>query len=165
MQQAVQNTSPLERNITVSIPVERIEAEIATRLKKLARTVKMQGFRPGHVPIKMVERHYGFQVRQEVVTDEVQQRFADAVKDQNYRVAGYPRFQPVPGERRRFERRVHRDLRGVSGDRRGRPHEIRSDAPADAGERRGRRRRRSRRCASSARSSTTWSARRRSATS
>jgi trigger factor len=96
MQQAVQNTSPLERNITVSIPVERIEAEIAMRLKKLARTVKMQGFRPGHVPIKMVERHYGFQVRQEVVTDEVQQRFADAIKDQNYRVAGYPRFQPVP---------------------------------------------------------------------
>jgi trigger factor len=96
MQQAVQNMSPLERNITVSIPVDRIEAEIATRLKKLARTVKMQGFRPGHVPIKMVERHYGFQVRQEVVTDEVQQRFADAVKDQKYRVAGYPRFQPVP---------------------------------------------------------------------
>ncbi len=96
MQQAVQNTSsPLERNITVSIPVDRIEAEIATRLKKLARTVKMQGFRPGHVPLKMVERHYGFQVRQEVVTDEVQNRFADAVKSQNFRVAGYPRFQPV----------------------------------------------------------------------
>ena len=96
MQQAVQNTSsPLERNITVSIPVEHLEAEIATRLKKLARTVRMQGFRPGHVPLKMVERHYGFQVRQEVVTDEVQQRFADAVKTQNYRVAGYPRFQPV----------------------------------------------------------------------
>lgn len=96
MQQAVQNTSsPLERHITVSIPVEQLEAEIATRLKKLARTVKMQGFRPGKVPLKMVERHYGFQVRQEVVTDEVQSRFADAVKDQNYRVAGYPRFQPV----------------------------------------------------------------------
>ena len=94
MQQAVQG-STLERNITVSIPVDHLEAEIAQRLKKLARTVKMQGFRPGHVPIKMVERHYGFQVRQEVVTDEVQQRFADAVKDQNYRVAGYPRFQPV----------------------------------------------------------------------
>jgi trigger factor len=96
MQQAVQNTSsPLERHITVSIPVEQLEAEIATRLKKLARTVKMQGFRPGKVPLKMVERHYGFQVRQEVVTDEVQSRFADAVKTQNYRVAGYPRFQPV----------------------------------------------------------------------
>jgi trigger factor len=96
MQQAVQNTSsPLERNITVSIPIDQIEAEIATRLKKLARTVKMQGFRPGKVPLKMVERHYGFQVRQEVVTDEVQSRFADAVKSQNYRVAGYPRFHPV----------------------------------------------------------------------
>jgi len=48
MQQAVQNSSsPLERNITVSVPIEQIEAEIAARLKQLARTVKMQGFRPG----------------------------------------------------------------------------------------------------------------------
>src|SRR5688572_32798290 len=98
MQQAVQNTpspSPLERNLTVSVPIAHLESEIATRLKKLARTVKMQGFRPGHVPLKMVERHYGFQVRQEVLSDSVQQSFAQAVKDQNYRVAGYPRFQPV----------------------------------------------------------------------
>ena len=96
MQQAVQNTpSPLERHLTVSVPIAKIEAEIATRLKKLARTVKMQGFRPGKVPFKMVERHYGIQVRQEVLSDSVQQSFADAVKGQNYRVAGYPRFQPV----------------------------------------------------------------------
>jgi len=96
MQQAVQNTpSPLERNITVSVPIAQLEAEIASRLKKLARTVKMQGFRPGHVPIKMVERHYGPQVRQEVLSDSVQQSFADAVRDQKYRVAGFPRFAPV----------------------------------------------------------------------
>lgn len=96
MQQAVQNTSSsLERNITVSVPIEQIEAEIATRLKKLARTVKMQGFRPGKVPLKMVERQYGYQVRQEVVTDSVFKQFDEAVKGQNYRVAGYPRFQPV----------------------------------------------------------------------
>src|SRR5258705_7786372 len=96
MQQAVQNTpSPLERSLTVSVPIAAIESEIATRLKKLARTVKMQGFRPGHVPLKMVERQYGPQVRQEVLSDSVQQSFADAVRDQNYRVAGYPRFQPV----------------------------------------------------------------------
>jgi trigger factor len=55
----------------------------------------MQGFRPGHVPMKIVERQYGYQVRQEVVSDTVQKSFADAVKDQNYRVAGYPRFQPA----------------------------------------------------------------------
>jgi trigger factor len=96
MQQAVQNTaSPLERHLTVSVPIAQIEAEIATRLKQLARTVKMQGFRPGHVPLKMVERQYGFQVRQEVLSDSVQKSFADAVRDQNYRVAGYPRFAPV----------------------------------------------------------------------
>ncbi len=96
MQQAVQNTpSPLERNLTVSVPIAQVEAEIATRLKKLARTVSMQGFRPGTVPIKMVERQYGFQVRQEVLSDSVQNSFADAVRSQNYRVAGYPRFQPV----------------------------------------------------------------------
>ena len=96
MQQAVENTAKtLERNITVTVPIEQIEAEIATRLKKLARTVKMQGFRPGKVPFKMVERQYGFQVRQEVVTDTVFKRFDEAVKGQNYRVAGYPKFQPV----------------------------------------------------------------------
>ena len=96
MQQAVQNTpSPLERSLTVSVPVAQIETEIASRLKKIARTAKMQGFRPGHVPMKIVERQYGFQVRQEVLSDAVQNAFASAVKDQNYRVAGYPRFQPV----------------------------------------------------------------------
>ncbi|HEX5129888.1 MAG TPA: trigger factor, partial [Usitatibacter sp.] len=96
MQQAVQNTpSPLERNITVSVPIAHLEAEINTRLKQLARTVKMQGFRPGHVPLKMVERHYGPQVRQEVISDSVQKSFADAVRGQNYRVAGFPRFAPV----------------------------------------------------------------------
>jgi len=96
MQQAVQNNpSPLERHLTVSVPIAQIEAEIATRLKKLARTVRMQGFRPGHVPLKMVERQYGFQVRQEVLSESVQSSFEQAVRDQNYRVAGYPRFQPV----------------------------------------------------------------------
>lgn len=99
MQQAVQNSSSaLERNITVSVPIAQIEAEIANRLKRLARTVRMQGFRPGKVPLKMVERQYGFQVRQEVMSDTVQKTFAEAVKEQNYRVAGYPRFQPKPVE-------------------------------------------------------------------
>ena len=96
MQQAVTSTqSPLERHLTVSVPLAEIEAEINTRLKKLARTVKMEGFRPGKVPLKMVERHYGFQVRQEVLSDRVTDSFNEAVKGQNYRVAGYPRFQPV----------------------------------------------------------------------
>ena len=96
MQQAVEAAvSPLERSLKVSVPMQQIEAEIGTRLKELARTVKMQGFRPGKVPMKMVERQYGFQVRQEVLSDSVQKSFVEAVKSQNFRVAGYPRFQPV----------------------------------------------------------------------
>ncbi len=99
MQQAVETKpSPLERQLKVAVPVAQLEAEIASRIKKLARTVKMQGFRPGKVPIKMVERHYGYQVRQEVLSDSVQRSFAEAVRDQNYRVAGMPRFEPVQGE-------------------------------------------------------------------
>jgi trigger factor len=86
--------NPLERHIALSLPAVEIETEIQARLRKLARTVKMQGFRPGKVPLSMVTKHYGFQVRQEVMSDSVQRSFSEAVKTQNYRVAGYPRFQP-----------------------------------------------------------------------
>jgi trigger factor len=98
MQQAVETKpSPLERQLKVAVPVAQLEADIADRIKKLARTVKMQGFRPGKVPIKMVERHYGFQVRQEALSEIVQRSFVEAVRVQNYRVAGMPRFEPVEG--------------------------------------------------------------------
>ncbi len=98
MQQAVETKpSPLERQLKVAVPVAQLEADIADRIKKLARTVKMQGFRPGKVPLKMVERHYGFQVRQEALSESVQRLFAEAVRVQNYRVAGMPRFEPVQG--------------------------------------------------------------------
>ncbi|MBL0141352.1 MAG: trigger factor [Betaproteobacteria bacterium] len=98
MQQAVETKpSPLERQLKVAVPVAQLEADIAERIKKLARTVKMQGFRPGKVPIRMVERHYGFQVRQEALSETVQRQFVEAVRIQNYRVAGMPRFEPVEG--------------------------------------------------------------------
>jgi trigger factor len=87
--------SPLERHIALSLPAVEIESEIQTRLKKLARTAKMQGFRPGKVPLSMVAKQYGFQVRQEVMSDSVQRSFSDAVREQNFRVAGYPRIQPA----------------------------------------------------------------------
>jgi trigger factor len=98
MQQAVDTkVSPLERQVKVAVPVAELEADIAARIRKLARTVKMQGFRPGKVPIKMVERHYGYQVRQEALSESVQRGFAEAVRSQNFRVAGMPRFEPVQG--------------------------------------------------------------------
>lgn len=87
--------SHLERNLTLSLPAVEIETQIASRLKQIARTAKMSGFRPGKVPFNIVANQYGYQVRQEVMSDSVQQSFADAVKGQNLRVAGYPRFAPA----------------------------------------------------------------------
>ena len=87
--------SRLERNLILSLPAVEIESQITTKLKQIARTAKMSGFRPGKVPFNIVANQYGYQVRQEVMSDSVQKSFANAVAGQNYRVAGYPRFAPA----------------------------------------------------------------------
>ncbi|MEN6586701.1 MAG: trigger factor [Sulfuricella sp.] len=89
-----ENLNPLERTLDLAISLAQFEADVESRLKKMARTVKMQGFRPGKVPMKMVAQQYGGQVRQEVLGESVQKSFADAVQQQQYRVAGYPRIEP-----------------------------------------------------------------------
>jgi len=89
-----ENVNPLERTLDLAISLAQFEADVENRLKKVARTVKMQGFRPGKVPMKMVAQQYGGQVRQEVLGESVQKSFADAVQQQQYRVAGYPRIEP-----------------------------------------------------------------------
>jgi trigger factor len=95
-----QSTSPvsasnLERSLSLSLPAVEIESEITSRLKRIARTAKMPGFRPGKVPFNMIANQYGYQVRQEVMSDSVQQIFANEVQKQQLRVAGYPRFAPA----------------------------------------------------------------------
>ena len=86
----------LERRLSVAVPLAEIDSEVASRLKHLTRTVKMHGFRPGKVPYKVVEQQYGGQVRQEVLGDALQKSFGDAVRQQNLRVAGYPKFEAKP---------------------------------------------------------------------
>ena len=93
--QAQVSTRNLERNILLSLPAVEIESEISKRLKHIARTAKMSGFRPGKVPFTMIANQYGFQVRQEVMSDSVQKIFADEVEKQQLRVAGYPSFAPA----------------------------------------------------------------------
>lgn len=87
--------SRLERNLVVSLAAVEVESQITSRLRQIARTAKMAGFRPGKVPFNIVANQYGFQVRQEVMSDAVQKSFASAVKDQQLQVAGYPRFAPA----------------------------------------------------------------------
>ena len=96
MQANLENLSPLERRLSVAVPMAEIDREIDTRLKRLTRTVKMHGFRPGKVPLKVVAQQYGPQVRQEVLGDALQRSFGEAVREQNLKVAGYPRFEPKP---------------------------------------------------------------------
>lgn len=86
----------LERQLDISIPMAMFEAEVDKRIQKLARNVKMDGFRPGKVPLKVVAQQYGFQVRQEVLGEVVQSGFSEAVRQQNLKVAGNPRIEGKP---------------------------------------------------------------------
>ncbi|MEO6566287.1 MAG: trigger factor [Casimicrobiaceae bacterium] len=94
MQSTLETLGQLERRLSVAVPVQSIEGEVEKRLARLAKTVKLPGFRPGKVPLKMVAQQYGPQVRSDVISDAVQSSFNDAVREQNLRVAGYPRIEP-----------------------------------------------------------------------
>ena len=90
--------SALERRIDMSVPLTEIDRDVEQRLKRLARTVRMPGFRPGRVPFKLVVQQYGPQARSEALGEAVQKAFGDAVRERNLRVAGYPRIEPKQGE-------------------------------------------------------------------
>ena len=89
----VETLGALERRLSMSLPVDEIERQVETRLKQLARNVKLPGFRPGKVPLKLVQQQYGPQVRSEVLGDAVQKAFGEAIKGANLKVAGYPRIE------------------------------------------------------------------------
>ena len=93
----VEQLGALERRVSMSVPVQEVDRQVDDRLKKLARNVKMAGFRPGKVPMKMVVQQYGPQVRSEVIGDAVQKAFSDAVKEANLKVAGNPRIEKKDG--------------------------------------------------------------------
>ncbi len=93
----VEQLGALERRVSMSVPVQDVDRQVDDRLKKLARNVKMAGFRPGKVPMKMVVQQYGPQVRSEVLGDAVQKAFTEAVKEANLKVAGYPKIEKKDG--------------------------------------------------------------------
>jgi len=87
----------LERRLNMAVAISQIESEVQKRLQKIARSAKMPGFRPGKVPLKMVTQQYGAQVQNEVFGETVEQAFTAAVREQNLRIAGQPRFEPKQG--------------------------------------------------------------------
>src|SRR3989440_2140172 len=93
----VETLEGLERRVSMTLPAAEIERQVDARLKQLARNVKMPGFRPGKVPMKIVAQTYGPQVRNEVLGDAVQKSFTEVVKEANLRVAGYPKIEKKDG--------------------------------------------------------------------
>lgn len=94
MQVQLETLGSLERRMNIALPMDAIDAQVTERLKRAARSAKIQGFRPGKAPLKIVEMNYGPQIREEVLGEQVQQGFYRAVTEQKLRVAGYPRFEP-----------------------------------------------------------------------
>ncbi|HLT90481.1 MAG TPA: trigger factor [Woeseiaceae bacterium] len=94
----VEATGTLERRMRVELPAERIEQEVETRLKKVGRTARIKGFRPGKVPTRVVRQRFGGQIRQEVLSELMQQSYSDAVQQEKLNPAAGPRIEPVPAE-------------------------------------------------------------------
>jgi len=139
MQVSIETTGALERRMEVSVPRERIEQAIDERLKRVSRTAKLKGFRPGKVPLKVVKQQFGAQVRQEVLSDLMQSSFAEAVSQEKLKPAAGPRIEPLavgPDEdlryRATFEVFPEIDLKGVEGIAVVRPAAEVTDADVDA---------------------------------
>lgn len=93
----VETLEKLERKITLELPVETIQGEVEKRLKRMQRTVKMDGFRPGKVPMNVVAQRYGYSVQYEVVNDKVGEAFNVAAIEAKLRIAGAPRISEKEG--------------------------------------------------------------------
>ena len=96
--ETVQAPSALERRLDLSVAIADLEKEVDQRLRKIGKTVKMPGFRPGKVPSHIVKQQYGAQAYHEAVNAAVEKAFGETVKAQELRVAGYPRIEEKKGE-------------------------------------------------------------------
>lgn len=90
----IEQISALERRINLSVEMQAIESEVANRLKHIARTARVDGFRHGKVPMSIVAKQYGGEVRQEVLGNAVERAFSTAVQANQLKVAGFPRIEP-----------------------------------------------------------------------
>ena len=94
MMVSVETLPGLERRIEVSVPATRVRQQVDARLLKVSRTVRIKGFRPGKAPIHVVRKHYGREVREEVVSDLIRETFAEALRQEKLQPAGGPRIEP-----------------------------------------------------------------------
>lgn len=94
MQVSVETTSNIERHMTISVPAQEIEQAVQKRLQETAQTVRLNGFRPGKVPMSVVKRRFGDSVRQEIVGDIMRDTYTKALQEQDISPAGWPKLEP-----------------------------------------------------------------------
>jgi trigger factor len=90
----LESTGALERRLSLSVSMAEVGQQVERRLREMSRTVRMPGFRPGKVPMKMIQQSYGMQVHGEVLGDVVSKAYSDAVAELKLRVAGQPAIEP-----------------------------------------------------------------------
>ena len=95
MAATVETLEKLERRMTLSLPLDSVQSEMQKRLRRLARTLKMDGFRPGKVPLRIVEQRYGSSVRYDVMNDLVGEAFYKAAREAKLRLAGRPDISEI----------------------------------------------------------------------
>lgn len=95
MQVSVESLGSHERRMTLRLPAEHLESQVGGRLREIARTVRIKGFRPGKVPTTVVKQRYGEQVRAEVLDGMLREGFDNAIRDNALRIAGSPQIQPA----------------------------------------------------------------------
>jgi trigger factor len=94
MQVSLESTGKLERRMQIQVPAERVSEEIASRLKQIGRTARLNGFRPGKAPLTVIRRQFGSQVHREVIGELMQSSFSEAVTQKQLAPAGSPRIEP-----------------------------------------------------------------------
>ena len=94
MQVSVETTSSIERRMTIGVPSDQIDREVDQRLQQTAKTIKINGFRAGKVPVKVVKKRYGAGIRQEVVGEIMRNSYVEALTQEGINPVGYPKFEP-----------------------------------------------------------------------
>lgn len=95
MQVSVENTSSLERRLTVQIPAADINGKVENRLRELSKKVRIKGFRPGKIPMNVMHQRYGAQVRNEIMGEAMQNSLEEAIQSESIRPASMPRLEPM----------------------------------------------------------------------
>ena len=96
MQVSVETTQGLERRLTISVPAEQIEKTVNEALKSEAKRARLPGFRPGKVPVSVINKRYGKAIRQDITGEVMQRNFVEAIVAEKLNPAGAPTF--IPGE-------------------------------------------------------------------